>query len=119
MTGPGRGGYAACPGDGSWGEAVGPHSPPRSARLLDPGCELLDEVVHSPVLTDHARDLGGRVDHGGVVAAAELLPDLRQRRVGELPREVHRDLARVDDPLRPLVAAELVQRQPEALRRDL
>src|SRR5581483_9522952 len=73
-------------------------------RLLHAGCELLDEVVHRPVLANQARDLRRRVDHGRMVAAAELLADLRQGRVGELAREVHGDLARVDDVLRAAVA---------------
>src|SRR5512146_1773741 len=47
-----------------------------SPRLLDACGQLLHEVVHIPVLADHACDLGGRVDDGGVVAAAELLADL-------------------------------------------
>src|SRR6266576_3886620 len=77
--------------------------------LLDPRGQLLHKVVDRPVLANHARDLRGRVDHRGVVAAAELLADLRQRGVGQLARAVHRDLARVDDVLRALVAAELLE----------
>jgi hypothetical protein len=49
------------------------------------------------------RDLGHRTDHGRVVAAAELLADLRERRVGELAGEVHRHPARIDDVLRAAV----------------
>src|SRR6266576_2989016 len=52
--------------------------------LLDPRGQLLHKVVDRPVLADHARDLRGCVDHGRVVAASELAPDLRQRRVREL-----------------------------------
>src|SRR5207247_6989981 len=61
----------------------------------------------------------GRVDGRRVVAAAELLADLRKRRVGEFAREVHRDLARIDDVLRAPVAGELVEREAEALRDEL
>ena len=51
--------------------------------------------------------------HGGVVAAAELLADLRQRQVGQLAAQVHGDLAgRHQDP-GPGRAAEVVDRQPE------
>src|SRR5438045_8224092 len=71
-----------------------------SPDLFDPSGQLLHEVVHRAVLANHARDFRGGVNDGGVVAPAELLADLGQRRVGELAREVHRDLARVDDVLR-------------------
>src|SRR5205085_9043714 len=75
-----------------------------SRGLLDPRGELLDEVVDAAVFLDQLRDLRGRVDHGRVVAAAELLPDLGERAVRELAAQVHRDLARVDDRLRATVA---------------
>ena len=50
------------------------------------------------------------------IAASELLPDHRQRRVGELARQVHRDLPRIRDRLRPPRADELVERDAEPLR---
>src|SRR2546421_2550853 len=87
-----------------------------SPDLFDPRGQLLHEVVHRAVLADQARDLGGRVDDRRVVAAAELLADLRERRIGELAREVHRDLAGIDDVLRASVAGELFEREAEALR---
>src|SRR5438128_2063091 len=52
-------------------------------------------------------------------ATAEFLADLGQRRVGELAREIHRDLAGIDDVLRAFLATELVHRQLEALRDEL
>src|SRR5687768_18095314 len=58
-------------------------------------------------------DFRGRVDDRGVVAASEFLADLGQRRVGQLSGEVHRDLARVDDVLRALLAGQLVERSEE------
>src|SRR2546423_15690508 len=70
-----------------------------SPDLLHTRGQLLHQVVHRAVLADQARDLGGGMDDGRVVAAAEFLADLRERRVGQLPREVHRHLARVDDVL--------------------
>src|SRR5207249_2534966 len=90
-----------------------------SPDLFDPRGQLLHEVVHRAVLADQAGDLRRRVDDRRVVAAAKLLADLRQRGVGELAREVHRDLARVDDVLRALVAGELLEREAEALRDEL
>src|SRR5207248_1179024 len=56
---------------------------------------------------------------GRVVAAAELLAELRQRGVRQLAREVHGDLARVDDVLGALVAAELLEGELEALGDEL
>ncbi len=78
---------------------------PSSSTVLDPRGEVLHEVVHSPVLLDHPRDLRVRVEDGRVVAAAELLADLRERRVGELAGEVHRHLPRVGDRLGAPLAA--------------
>src|SRR4051794_39932920 len=77
---------------GTGGSSDGSH---RSSGLLDPGCEVLDEVVHRSILRDQTRDLTRCMDHGRMVATAELLADLRQRGVCELAREVHRDLAGV------------------------
>ena len=54
-----------------------------------------------------------------MVAAAEFLTDLRQRRIRQLPRQVHRDLPGVDDVLRSLLAGELLHRQLESLRHEL
>src|SRR5712691_10093495 len=87
---------------GSWSA---PARSTESAHLFDACGQLLHQVVHRAVLADQTRDLGRGVDDGGVVAAAEFLADLRERRVGQLAREVHRDLARVDDVMRALVAA--------------
>src|SRR2546423_4869260 len=86
-----------------------------SAHLLDARGQLLQKVVHGAVLANQARDLRGGVDAGRMVAPAELLADLRQRGVCELAREVHRDLARIDDVLRALVADELLEGHVEAL----
>src|ERR1043165_2981138 len=90
-----------------------------SASLFDPCGQLLPQVVHRAVFADFARDLRGRVNDGGVIAAPELLADLRQRRVGQLARQVHRDLAWIDDVLGSPVAAELLEREAEALRDEL
>ena len=49
-----------------------------SSTVLEPCCEVLDEVVHRSVLTDHPGDLRRRVHHRRVVAVAELTADLRQ-----------------------------------------
>src|SRR5690242_17162780 len=97
------------------GQTVVVNTPDRSARLLHARCELLDEVVHTPVLAAQARDLRRRVDDRGVVAPAELLADLRQRGIGELAREIHRHLAWIDDVLRPAIARQLVHLDAEAL----
>src|SRR4051794_1516449 len=100
-------------GERTWGESAAIDRPTGLADLFHTCGQFLHEVVHRPVLTNEARDLGRRVDDSRVVAAPELLADLRQRGVRELPREIHRDLARIDDVLGALVAAELLQREAE------
>src|SRR5258708_39650608 len=65
---------------------------PGQRLLLDPVGELRDLVVDRPALGHQRADLLVRVHHGRVVAAAELLPDLGQREVRQLPAQVRRDL---------------------------
>ena len=55
------------------------------------------------------------MDHGCVVASPELPPDLGQRGVGQLARQVHGHLPRIRDSLRAPRAHELVERDPEPL----
>ena len=93
-----------------------PFSTSRCQRACLMRAELLDQVVDVPVFLDELRDLRGRVDHGRVVAPAELLADLRQRAVGELAAEVHRDLARIDWERRSPVSSCMVM--PNARRRS-
>src|SRR5262245_22796385 len=80
-----------------------------SPHLFDARGQFLHKVVHSSIGPNHVRDLRVRVQDGRVVAIAEVLPDLGERRIGQFTGQVHRDLARVDDVLRALVAAELVE----------
>jgi hypothetical protein len=87
--------------------------------VLDHACEVLNEVPDGPIFLHEPRDLRRRVDDRRMVAPAELPADLRQRGVRELARQVHRDLTRVDDVLRALVAAELGQAEPEAVGDEL
>ena len=61
---------------------------------LDAVGELRHLVVDGPPLRHQRADLAVGVHHRGVVAAAEVLPDFRQRQVGELAAQVHRDLCR-------------------------
>src|SRR5947209_4920439 len=72
---------------------------PRSPSLFDARGQLLHKVVDRAVLANQARDLGGGVDYGRVVASAELAADLRKRGVRQFPREVHRHLPGVNDVL--------------------
>ena len=89
-----------------------------AGALLDPRGELLHLVVDAPTLGHLLADLLVRVHDRGVVAAAEGLPDLRQRHVGQLAAEVHRDLAGRGERLRLAGAAQVVERHVEELRRD-
>ncbi len=63
--------------EGHCGGCVGFHSGEPSADLLHTRGEFLHEVVHRPVLTNEPRDFGRGVDDCRVIAAAELLADLR------------------------------------------
>src|SRR5580704_10262227 len=63
----------------------------RAGLLLDPVGELGDLRVDRAPLGHQPADLAVRVDDGGVVAAAELLPDLREREVGQFTAQVHGD----------------------------
>src|SRR5690349_5548103 len=85
-----------------------------SARLLlDPVRELGDLVVDAPPFGHELTDLPVRVHDRGVVAVAELLPDLGQRQLGELAAQVHRDLPGVDEHPGPRRALQVVDRQAE------
>src|SRR3954469_15979535 len=52
--------------------------------LLDPVGQLSDLVVDGAPFGHQFADLAVRMDHGGVVPAPELLPDLGQRHIGQL-----------------------------------
>src|ERR1700730_18734119 len=54
-------------------------------------------------------DLAHRVHDGGVIAAAELAADLRQRSHGQLFGEIHRDLTRASDGAGPTIGGHLAQ----------
>src|SRR5215208_7112902 len=61
------------------------------------GGELVQGAGEAGVLEDAPFDLADGVDDGGVVTAVERLGDRRQREVGELAGEVHRELAAADE----------------------
>src|ERR1051325_7765455 len=77
------------------GGGPGPPSGGRSWRwalFLKLALQDLDFVGQHGVVADQAFDLAHRMQHGGVVAAAEPPADLRQRVEGERLGEVHRHL---------------------------
>src|SRR5208282_2321391 len=86
---------------------------PGQCLLFDPVSEFGDLVVDRPAFGHQGADLLVRVHHGGVVAAAELLADLRQGQVGQLPAEVHGDLPRGHEHPGPGGPAQVVDGQPE------
>src|SRR5262245_52042673 len=65
--------------------------------MLDAVGQLGDLVEHAAPFGHQLPDLALGMHDGGVVAPAELLADLRQAQVGELPAQVHRDLAGRDE----------------------
>src|SRR5215471_6092847 len=81
--------------------------------LLDPVRQLSDLVVDRPALSHQRADLAVGVHDRRMIPAAEMLADLRQRQVGELAAQIHRDLASRDQDPRPRGAAEVVDREAE------
>src|SRR5262245_41783685 len=63
-----------------------------ASTVADRFAELRDLVVDLPALLHQGADLLDRVDHGGVVAVAELAGDGRVAEVGELAEDVHAHL---------------------------
>jgi hypothetical protein len=72
------------------GAAGGPIS--ALGPLTDARGEFLDVIEHLAALGHFGEDLSLGVHHGGVVTT-ERLADLRQRKIGELAAQVHRDLS--------------------------
>src|SRR5215472_11228743 len=81
--------------------------------LLDLVSKLGDLVVNRPTLGHQRADLPLGVHDSGVVPAAEVLADLWQRQVGQLPAQVHGDLARGDEDTRSRRTAEVIDGQAE------
>src|SRR5205807_2351669 len=79
----------------------------------------LDEPVHGlaelGIFLEEGLDLVDRVQDGRVVLAAEGAADLGERGVGELTREVHRDLPREGDGPRPVLRLEVGELYAEEL----
>src|ERR1700730_13635225 len=67
------------------------------ALALEHPAQQLDVLRQRRIALDQLLDLFDRMDHGGVVAAAEFAPDFGQGARGQLLGEVHRDLARAGD----------------------
>src|SRR6185295_17351832 len=86
-----------------------------AGALLDARRELLHLFEGLAPLGDLVADLLVGVHDRGVVAAAEGLPDARQRQVGELAAEVHGDLPRLRERLRLPRPAQLVHGDAEEL----
>ncbi len=78
-------------------------------RLLQKEVELL---VPGPTLLD----LLTGVKDGGVIPPPEVGADLLEGVVGELPGQVHADLAREGDRLEPALGLQVGHPQPEALQ---
>src|SRR5262245_37386640 len=87
-----------------------------SVTLSDGLHQPRDLVVDLAILGHQRADLLDRVDHRGVVAAAELPGDVGVRQVGQLPHDVHGDLPRRDQWALAVLAGDLVDGEPELLR---
>src|SRR4029077_8170488 len=99
LTGGRRHACFSTTGHGYPPESAGyPRWPSRFASLgVDHLPHRVDLAAHLVVLAELARDLVAGVQHGRMVAAAQLRTDAKQRDVGLLPDQVHRDLPRHDD----------------------
>src|SRR2546423_14093124 len=67
------------------------------------------------LLPDFVQHLPMRVQNRAVIAPAKRLADFAQRRFRELAREIHRDLAREGDVLRPALAGHIGDADVEML----
>src|SRR5688500_7955644 len=85
---------------------------PRDRTRLNPDAvkQLLNLLEDRRLLLDETGDLLDGVHDGGVVTPAELLGDLGVVVVGQLPEDVHADLAGLDQRPPPALADELVDR---------
>src|SRR5215813_7403112 len=79
--------------------------------------QRVDSLLELRVLLDHRLELGDRVEDGGMVLAAEGAPDVTQRRVGELAREIHRDLTGEGHRFGPVLGAHVGELDAEELGR--
>src|SRR5215467_14868016 len=99
-----RGQAAGKPGDGGGSQRY-------------PLGQRVDSLLELRVLLDHRLELGDRVEDGGMVFAPERAPDVTQRRVGELAREIHSDLAGEGDRFGPVLGAHVGELDAEELCR--
>ena len=67
----------------------------RSCLLLNSICQLCHLVIDRAALCHQLADLAVSVHHCCVIAAAEHLPNFRQREISELAAQIHRDLASI------------------------
>src|SRR5690349_1194272 len=82
----------------------------------DPLDKSVDRLAELWVLLHEDLDLVHRVQHGRMVLAAERAADLRQRGMGELTGEIHRDLAGERHRLRAVLRLEVGELDPVGLR---
>ena len=99
------------------------HGPPGLSPGLSPGLDQVDEtadlLVDLLALHHHGGDFGDRMNDGGVIAPTELRTNRGVRVVGELPAEVHGDLAGGGEGSATAGTAELVGTKTEGLRGGL
>src|SRR5688500_3007099 len=79
-----------------------------AAALADARGEVLDLVVDLTLFGELTDDLLVRMQHGRVVPAAEDISDLGQRKIGELPDEIHGDLTSLHGRPGPVLRPQIV-----------
>jgi hypothetical protein len=84
-----------------------PAPPPSGHARRAHAAQQLDILGERRVGARHLFDLAHRVHDGGVIAAAELAADLRQRPHRQLLGQIHRDLTRPGDGAGPAIGSHL------------
>src|SRR6202162_5760746 len=93
-----------------------PNTPRLSAQLLG---QLIEQPVQIFIVLANLFDLLHRVQHGRVMLSPKLPSNLRQRGLGHMFSEIHRDLPRIHDRPRIVLRLNLHQPQPKLLGHHL
>jgi hypothetical protein len=88
-----------------------PRSAGRSSGSTDPdygvSFSMSDGLPRPGITVENGPDFADRVQHRGVILAAEGPADLGERGVGELPRQIHGDLTGEGHRFRPILGLQL------------
>src|SRR5258705_10026824 len=106
-----------------WRGSASSRGQARGKRVDDGGSQgyplgkRVDSLLELGVFLNEALELGDGVQHGGVILTTEGAPDVAERGVGELTREVHGNLAREGHGLGAILGAHVGELDAEELGR--